>query len=260
MLKAVKQRITDKFKAEKPVSEAKPHKPQRSTLWQKAKNGLNKVWQKTKKYIVGAAIFVSGFLLGKQCSDTKVTEEKNIPLQEQSVKSEVCNVDDGKTIQMPLPTAQKKEVRHAENDAKAYYDSAIKLQIGEQKREALYTILEQRAEKGELNLGHFPIERYAHSMVMYQKIQPGNEINKLFNKVVGGKKISAVDNIKMNKAVHQAGAFGDGIKGIGKDSAFDRSSGQDKQQHLEARKEYRKSAKGKADMLNKARNNLQVSR
>ncbi|MBP3346471.1 MAG: hypothetical protein J6L86_05525 [Alphaproteobacteria bacterium] len=260
MLKAVKQRITDKFKAEKPVSEAKPHKPQRSTLWQKAKNGLNKVWQKTKKYIVGAAIFVSGFLLGKQCSDTKVTEEKNIPLQEQSVKSEVCNVDDGKTIQMPLPTAQKKEVRHAESDAKAYYDSAIKLQIGEQKREALYTILEQRAEKGELNLGHFPVERYAHSMVMYQKIQPGNEINKLFNKVVGGKKISAVDNIKMNKAVHQAGAFGDGIKGIGKDSAFDRSSGQDKQQHLETRKEYRKSAKGKADMLNKARNNLQVSR
>lgn len=161
---------------------------------------------------------------------------------------------------MPLPTAQKKEVRHAESDAKAYYDSAIKLQIGEQKREALYTILEQRAEKGELNLGHFPVERYAHSMVMYQKIQPGNEINKLFNKVVGGKKISAVDNIKMNKAVHQAGAFGDGIKGIGKDSAFDRSSGQDKQQHLEARKGYRKSAKGKADMLNKARNNLQVSR
>ena len=128
---------------------------------------------------------------------------------------------------------------HAGDIEKAYYDSAIEMQIGAKKRDNLYGIIEKRVKNNELDIGAFSIERAVHAMVMYQKIQPNNEINKVFNKVVNGDDLTKIENARIKKSVQEAGEYGDGVKGKGKHNQFEHASKPRQVEHVKALKAMR---------------------
>ena len=189
-------------------------------------DGIKELPKWVKTAVIGiATIAAVAFGLNK-CSDNKQKVEPR-----EKAKTEVKT----QPRKVVAPSKQDKVLAvHAGDIEKAYYDSAIEMQIGAEKRDALYGVIEKRVNKQELDIGAFSVERAAHAMVMYQKIQPNNEINKVFNKVVKGEKLTQVDNVRIKKSVQEAGEYGDGVKGKGTHNQFEQASKQQQVKHVKA--------------------------
>jgi len=190
------------------------------------KSLISRMGNKLKLAAIGiATVAAVAFGLNK-CSDNKQKVEPK-----EKAKTEV-KTQPRKVI---VPSEQNKVIAVRAGDIeKAYYDSAIEMQIGAKKRDVLYGVIEKRVNKNELDIGAFSVERAAHAMVMYQKIQPNNEINKVFNKVVKGEKLTQVDNARIKKSVQDAGEYGDGVKGKGNHNQFEKVSKQQQVKHVKA--------------------------
>lgn len=195
------------------------------------KSLLSRMGNKMKVVALGiATIAAVAFGLNK-CSDDKQKVEPK-----EKDKTEVK----AQTQKIVAPSQQNKVLAvHAGDIEKAYYDSAIEMQIGAKKRDNLYGIIEKRVKNNELDIGAFSVERAVHAMVMYQKIQPNNEINKVFNKVVNGDELSKIENARIKKSVQEAGEYGDGVKGKGKHNQFEHASKPRQVEHMKALKAMR---------------------
>lgn len=200
-------------------------------FWGKLKNKAKQVADAAKrnwKKIALIAALAAAALLPKTCSEKVAT-----PLPDEG--------KDKKETPAPTPAPDKSDTIAVEADSigKAYYDSALKIHLGEEKRDALYATISQRSEEGNIKLGGgVSVERFAHSMTMYKLNQPSNEINSLFEKALDGK-TNPVENVKLSKAVHDAGAMGDGVVASGKHSNYDQQTPSVKKHHNEVASDFR---------------------
>lgn len=202
----------------------------KKSLWKKIKDGIKNLPKWVKNTAIGiVTVAAVAFGLQKCSSDDK----KDAP-QDKRLKTEIKT----QPYKEETPTKQEKILAiHADEIEKAYYDSAIKMQIGAKKRNILYNIIEKRVNEGKLDIGNFSVERTAHAMVMAQKIQPNNKINQIFNKVIVDKEITKAENARIKKFVHSAGEYGEGVKGNGSYSQFEQASEQQKLEHIRVLKE-----------------------
>ena len=219
--------------------------PAKKSLWQRLKDGIKKTPKWIKRLAIGIAT-LSAVALGMQkCGsdnekakpDNNVKTEIKSQPQKTNGKTEIKSQPKNKAASFKQDSSSKQDdllILHADEIEKAYYDSAIKMQIGEEKRDALYRAIEKRVTEGKLDVGAFSVERTAHAIVMYQKIQPNNKINQLFNKVLSGEEITKSDNTRIKKYIQDAGEYGDGIKGKGTHNQFEKALKQQQIEHIHA--------------------------
>lgn len=219
--------------------------PAKKSLWQRLKDGIKKTPKWIKRLAIGIAT-LSAVALGMQkCGsdnekakpDNNVKTEIKSQPQKTNGKTEIKSQPKNKAASFKQDSSSKQDdllILHADEIEKAYYDSAIKMQIGEEKRDALYRAIEKRVTEGKLDVGAFSVERTAHAIVMYQKIQPNNKINQLFNKVLSGEEITKSDNTRIKKYIQDAGEYGDGIKGKGMHNQFEKAPRQQQIEHIHA--------------------------
>lgn len=219
--------------------------PAKKSLWQRLKDGIKKTPKWIKRLAIGIAT-LSAVALGMQkCGsdnekakpDNNVKTEIKSQPQKTNGKTEIKSQPKNKAASFKQDSSSKQDdllILHADEIEKAYYDSAIKMQIGEEKRDALYRAIEKRVTEGKLDVGAFSVERTAHAIVMYQKIQPNNKINQLFNKVLSGEEITKSDNTRIKKYIQDAGEYGDGIKGKGTHNQFEKAPRQQQIEHIHA--------------------------
>ena len=219
--------------------------PAKKSLWQRLKDGIKKTPKWIKRLAIGIAT-LSAVALGMQkcgSDNEKAKPDNNIKTeiksqpQKTNGKTEIKSQPKNKAASFKQDSSSKQDdllILHADEIEKAYYDSAIKMQIGEEKRDALYRAIEKRVTEGKLDVGAFSVERTAHAIVMYQKIQPNNKINQLFNKVLSGEEITKSDNTRIKKYIQDAGEYGDGIKGKGTHNQFEKALKQQQIEHIHA--------------------------
>ena len=219
--------------------------PAKKSLWQRLKDGIKKTPKWIKRLAIGIAT-LSAVALGMQkCGsdnekakpDNNVKTEIKSQPQKTNGKTEIKSQPKNKAASFKQDSSSKQDdllILHADEIEKAYYDSAIKMQIGEEKRDALYRAIEKRVTEGKLDVGAFSVERTAHAIVMYQKIQPNNKINQLFNIVLSGEEITKSDNTRIKKYIQDAGEYGDGIKGKGMHNQFEKAPRQQQIEHIHA--------------------------
>lgn len=270
-LRNLKKQAEDEAKAKQ--------EEQKQGWWKKLGGKLKTGWRKARKWIIAGAIIAGGLMMLKKCdkeeqnlpksdlkenpapeTTTKPADKDTLRLKaddinkahddalkdrlgEENTASPQSGLKENPTLKTPPQSEQENIVRfHADEISKDYYDSALKIHLGEKKRDALYQLIEKRIKEGQLNGEAFTIEHFAHSMVMYKEIQPNNPINKIFEKTLKGEDLSATDLIKIKKAVMVAGEMGDGVKGDQTHSNYEKQSKEAQQKHIQVVSKF-KSAK-----------------
>ena len=143
-----------------------------------------------------------------------------------------------------------KELSALDKAYKNRFDTALKIILGEQGRDQLYSQVDKLAKDGKIEYKDGTTrEWYAHAFTMYDQLAPNSKENKAIQALLSGQ---GADKEYINSLVMQAGRDGKGIKASGSYSAFDHAPKELQQQHLKNRKAVKDAEKAAA--LAKAQN------
>lgn len=210
-----------------------------------------KIVNKIKNWTIGGAIVIAGFFGGRELlnennnyqqnysSYTTTTSNKSLytetpVVSKDSTKKQVNNVKEV-VIQKQTENTAKENLNKNDSIWKNYYDSALKIHLGTQKRDSLYQQISNMIKTKKLvPNGQFSVYRYAHSVTMWNLLKPNSQENKFLQNALQGKTLSPEENRRFNFLVNLAGEKGKGIIASGKHSNYDRSSKSTKAHHLKA--------------------------
>ena len=243
----IKAEPVKKAEKEKIAAIQKKKEQKRSSFWRRA-------WKWTKRAAVVAGLALLGYIGGK-------TYQHFADRADDGQKQ-----DKTETVVKTQPEVQKKkaaEPKKTEKTAdfakelsaldKAYknrFDTALKIILGEQERDQLYSQVDKLAKDGKIEYKDGTTrEWYAHAFTMYDQLAPNSRENKAIQALLSGQ---GADKEYINSLVMQAGRDGKGIKASGSYSAFDKAPKELQQQHLKNRKAVKDAEKAAA--LAKAQN------
>ena len=234
---------------------AKAQKPARTSLFASLSNGIKKlsakmngVYQKatqklgkSRKYAIYpliGLISLGGSLWGAQkLSSSKNTKEKIENTQKAKHSQIIASSGAETTVFTPVqsevvPQRDKQDTTTSkiEQARKNYYDTALEIHLGVQKRDALYAAVAQQIEKGNFKPEQgTSVEKIAHSLTMYQLLAPNSQANQFLQQMLHADQTNSVEQNKMNHLVAQTA----NLKGSGQHSNFDKQNPELQKRHLQ---------------------------
>ncbi len=203
-------------------------------LYQKATQKLGKS-RKYAIYPLIGLVSLGGSIWGAQkLSSSKNTKEKIEATQKvnhsQTIVSDTLEIAPFKTVQSETNTTQDTQLSKIEQARKNYYDSALEIHLGVQKRDALYAAITQQIENGNFKPEQgTSVEKIAHSLTMYQLLAPNSQANQFLQNMLQAKQTNAVEQNKMNHLIAQTS----NLKGSGQNSNFDKQNPELQKRHLQ---------------------------
>lgn len=226
--KAEKERARNKKKIILPAPSAPVRHPQ-----PRKKSFLNRY----RDYFIYGLAFLGGmagissgaYMLASQKKSQKTAKptENIIPVVQQN--------NTVKPITLPAPDAVHKN----------YYDSALKIHLGETKRDALYDSLRNMAitQKFSIPEGE-SIEHLAHVITVSDLVQPNSSTNSFLQECLHSEtELSGAAQNKLWHIVQNAGDRAQNIKGTATHSNFDHQTPQVQQAHLTALNNLRRAGR-----------------
>lgn len=203
----------------------------------KKKSGFfKKLWNKVKKPLVVCGITALGFLGIKTANEKFGKSDEALPKNDietvTKIQTPVNNVEKQQTETKTVDFSKEQE---ALNQAyKKRFDSSLKIILGEEARDQLYSQIDQLAKEGKIEFKDGTTrEWYAHSFTMYDKVAPNSEEAKTIKALLKGEK---VNKEVLHDLVIKAKRSGTGIEASGTYSAFDNAAPEVQQQHIKTRK------------------------
>ena len=189
--------------------------------------------------ILGVAAFIGSVAgISVICDEVKQIKTNQ---QNQNAKDKIENIaqtkqqSDIKPIMLPSPSPVYKN----------YYDSALKIHLGEDGRDRLYDNLRNMAITQKLSIPEGEsIEHLAHVITVSNLVQPNSATNQFLQECLQSKDaLSGAAQNKLWHIVENAGDRAQNIKGTSTYSNFAKQSRQVQQQHLQALQNLRQATR-----------------
>ena len=199
-----------------PTSETASERPVAAE--QKKKNNAHKIttfFRQHKNKIIGLFI-TAGVLFGSgKYAKTAIADKQSAKIE--NIVPVASHQAAPKTIKTNIAATPADSLSKI---YKNYYNTALEIHLGAEKRDRLYANLNNQLNKGNLKLPQSEsMEHLAHTITISALVQPNAPITKLLKKAVSNK-LSPQEQQAVWKFVAQAGDKGQNIKGTGTHSNF----------------------------------------
>lgn len=212
------------------------------TLTSKQPGKIKKAFNKATKWIkaqrlplLAVTVAVGGIFSLRQCrqSDKTVSpasQAQTVNTPTAAADTATINFNDVKK-QVTLPQTLHRAWKN-------YYDSALRIHLGENGRDNLYRQLQKQIADGKLSLpNNVSIEQCAHVLTISNLVQPNSSDNKTLQKALEDQQLTASEQAEFNSIIRQAGQKAEHIKGTSSHSNFDKQSKKVQVHHIKCLKD-----------------------
>ena len=210
------------------------HKDKRAGFFKRNKN-------KIINSILGVAAFI-GSVAGISVLSDGIKQINTHKQSRENAKSRIENIT---KIQDKIDSIKRVAIPSPKPVYKNYYDSALKIHLGETRRDKLYDNLRNMVITQKLSIPQGEsIEHLAHVVTVSNLVQPNSATNQFLQKCLQSKDaLSGAAQNKLWHIVENAGDKAQNIKGTSTYSNFAKQSRQIQQQHLQALQNLRQATR-----------------